>query len=123
MPTDQEFHTLENTLKDSGQSCVSTRNSEMFGTDSCIGAGTSMKINGTSDFDAILLGARTSENSAYLSWGSEFQGLDTKVYFWTANETSTSSATTRIIAADASGTYRVSKDKLGAFAVRCIRDY
>lgn len=53
----------------------------MFGTDSCIGAGTSMKINGTSDFDAILLGARTSENSAYLSWGSEFQGLDTKVYF------------------------------------------
>ena len=120
IPTDSEFHTLEASLVDSGQSCDGTRNNNTFGSDSCRTAGNKLK---TGDFNAILLGARTSTDLYNLFEGMEFQGKDTTVHIWTATSVSNSDALTRIIELDVSGTYRFHEPKDAAFAVRCIRDF
>ncbi len=123
IPTDQEFHTLESTLTNSGNQCDPNRNSHAIGFDSCRNAGSELVIGG---FDADLLGVRLHSP---LVAGSDFQGIDQSAYFWTTKEGSPNAygqyltAFARIIDSGISGTYRFEEYKETAATVRCIRDY
>lgn len=115
IPTDQEFHILESTLKGSTETCDGNRNSHIPGTDSCRNSGTEM-ISG--DFQAILLGIRQDYN------GTNFSGINNTVYFWTATNGNINAyeAFVRAIDVGVNGTYRFEESKDTAAAVRCIRD-
>lgn len=75
IPTDTEFHTLENFLKTPGQTCEATRTGL-----GCSEAGTKLKLGGSSGFDAI--GAGNHETAGEDSF---FDKREPSAHFWSSS--------------------------------------
>ncbi len=114
IPTDQEFYTLENFLKDSSYTCDASRSSYVSG--DCRDAGSQLvQLNG---FAAILLGVREGYS------GDEFQKINEEVRFWTTTESASGiNAIVRTLKVGDPGVYRHYVEKRTSAAVRCIRDF
>jgi uncharacterized protein (TIGR02145 family) len=109
LPSDDEWKTLEGFL---GMTTEEQNTLRWRGAD----AGTQLKENGTSDFNAILKGLYTTEG--------DFESDGDIAYFWTNTETISgdNDAYRRNLSDSESGIYRDTIDKSYGFSVRCIRD-
>ena len=109
IPTDAEQYTLENYLKDVGQTCDASR----VGWD-CATAGAKLKTIGSSpNFDGRLAGLRNTDGS--------FHYLGTGAYFWSSSQ-SGSSAWYRGLGSSYATVYRLLASKAYGFSVRCLKD-
>ncbi|MEI8096666.1 MAG: FISUMP domain-containing protein [Candidatus Moraniibacteriota bacterium] len=110
IPTDTEFYTLENYLKDTAQTCDAARTSW-----DCATAGTKLKTGGTSVFESILAGK-------YDYSSSSFSGTSTDTYFWSSS--STGGVWMRGLSSGANTTKvnRNTSAKENGFSVRCLKD-
>ncbi len=111
IPTDAEQYTLENYLKDVGQTCDASRN----GGYDCNTAGTKLRPGGTSGFEGNLAG--------YASAG-HFVNRGSVGWFWSSSESgSNNSAWFRNLRFPMSAVYREAYSKTSfAFSVRCVAD-
>lgn len=113
IPTDSEWWTLENYLKDTGQSCDPNRSGQ-----GCDTAGAKLKTGGTSGFGAIFTGTL---------WDLNFFGRDESTSFWSSDDgvvdiMGNPAARTRTLTSTSSLIYRnVSNKLVGGHPVRCIR--
>ncbi len=105
IPTDDEWHTLENGLATG--TCDSTRD----GAFDCDPAGTALKENGSSGFEALMTG--------YRWYTGTFRNSDADTYFWSSLE-SGSTALARLFSSGESETQRYSGMKTFGFSVRCL---
>jgi len=128
IPSDTEWFTLEDGLKDARNDCGPNRVSSS----ECKIAGTKLKIDGVSRFEAVLVGGRDQYGTTFLHNGT---GVD----YWTTNAPNYTGpgcpdadgygyycATARIIStipqSGESGVYRSHRLKNYGFSVRCIKD-
>jgi uncharacterized protein (TIGR02145 family) len=109
IPTDAEQYTLENHLKNAGQTCNASRN----GGYDCSPAGTKLKTGGTSGFDAGLAGIVT---------GGAFGGRDASGYLLSSSLATADNAWRRRLTSASSMIDRNSYDKSYGLSVRCLRD-
>ncbi|MBU1684154.1 putative Ig domain-containing protein, partial [Patescibacteria group bacterium] len=109
IPTDAEQNTLDQYLKDAGQTCNAARS----GTWDCATAGTKLKPNGSSGFEGNLAGYRDPDGS--------FFGRGTRAVFWSSLE-SGSNAWLRYLHSSYSTVIRGAYGQLHGFSVRCIKD-
>ncbi|MBU4338607.1 hypothetical protein KKB43_01530 [Patescibacteria group bacterium] len=109
IPTDAQQYILENYLKDGANTCVSTRT----GWD-CDTAGTKLKVGGTSGFEGILAGLRSTDGSFY--------NRLTNAYLWYSSQYDASFAWERILSSGSSTVYRYLSNKAYGFSVRCLKD-
>jgi len=108
IPTDAEQYTLENYLKDAGQTCNASRSAAW----DCSSAGTKLKPNGTSGFEGNLAGCALA-GSFYLR--------GTYGFFWSSSE-SGATAWYRDLTSVSSSVLRDADVKTYAVSVRCIKD-
>ncbi len=106
IPTDWEWKELEKAL---GMTSAATNLTGWRGTDE----GTKLKQGGSSGFEALLAGYRSTDGLFYVS------GSNT--YFWSSNE-SGSSAWGRSLSVSEARVYRGTSGKLFGFSVRCVKD-
>lgn len=111
IPTDAEWHTLEDYLKDSGQSCEANRY-----TFDCKTAGTKLKPSplGSAGFEANLSGDLWSPTNQFLN-------RDGDGYFWSSSF-SGGNPWFRNIDLTETGVMRVQFYKTNASPVRCLQD-
>ena len=113
IPKDSEWYTLEDGLKDAGQTCVADR----FGYD-CATAGTKLAQGGSSGFDAVFAGVRNT-NGTY--WGNNSAQAT-----WSSTEESLYQALNRYIFSGTSTVYRQSgpptASKNAGFSIRCVEN-
>jgi uncharacterized protein (TIGR02145 family) len=107
IPTDVEWRTLENSLKDAGQTCDGNRT----GYD-CASAGTKLKPGGSSGFEGNLSGD-------YFVTGS-FLNRDAAGYFWSSSENGVT-AWYRMVNSSESRVMRVRFFKTNSLSVRCVQ--
>jgi uncharacterized protein (TIGR02145 family) len=107
IPTDTEWHILEHTLTDSGQTCDPNRN----GMYDCSTAGTKLRPGGTSGFEGNLAG---------FAWSGSFIRA-TSGFFWSSSE-SGASAWYRDLNSGNAQVNRSTNGKLVGFSVRCLQD-
>lgn len=109
--SDSEWHTLENYLTDSGQTCNGSRVNSY----DCSGAGTKLKSGGTSGFNLILSGQRAASDGSF-GYRSSY-GLP-----WSSTQCGTTCAYEHTFTGGA--TIERSQDgKAYAYPVRCLRNY
>ncbi len=108
VPTDAEQDTLDQYLKDNGQTCDANRS----GWD-CATAGTKLKSGGSSGFNGLLAGYRRTDGSFY--------GLSSLAYFWSSVQ-SGSSAWYRNLNSGYTTVRRYADDKANGFSVRCLKN-
>ncbi len=106
IPTDTEWKTLEMEL---GMTQAQADGLLWRGTDQ----GTQLKTGGTSGFDALLAGNRTSDGLFNLRGSAAF--------FWSSTE-SGSSAWDRYLSSNEARVYRKTNNKANGFSVRCVKD-
>ena len=109
IPTDAEQYTLENYLKDSGQTC----NSGRVNAYDCATAGTKLKSGGTSNFNGLLAGYRFTDGSFYY--------LSSYSYFWSSLQSGTS-AWNRYLDSGKTTVGRNLDSKAFGFSVRCLKN-
>ncbi len=109
IPSDAEWYTLENGLKDGANSCVSTRN----GLD-CDTAGTKLKTGGSSGFAGILTGWRMAT--------STFFEQGTNAYYWSSTVLDTSNAWARGLSSSTSTVNRLTNWRNYPNPVRCLKN-
>jgi|GEM_PF-1529063 len=110
LPTDADQYILENYLKDSGQTCSSTRAS----TFECVSAGTKLKTGGSSNFNLALGGLR--HNLGY------FLNVSVDSFLWSSDYGTSSVTTARYLTSSSAGVGRMtSMGKEYGFPVRCIK--
>ncbi|MFZ2626887.1 MAG: FISUMP domain-containing protein [Candidatus Moraniibacteriota bacterium] len=109
IPTDAQQFELENYLKDSGQSCVASRN-EVW---ECSTAGTKLKTDGTSGLDFLLSGFRNSDG---LFYGNTGLG-----YYWSSSQNG-SNAWFRNLSSAEPTVARRDEPKAMGYSVRCLKD-
>ncbi len=106
IPTDAEWYTLENGL--ATESCSDTR------TDwGCSPAGSKLKENGGSGFEALLAGDRYTYGNFY--------NRGSFAYFWSSSE-SGSNAWRRNLDSGGSTVFRNTGSKSYGFSLRCLKD-
>lgn len=110
IPTDAEWFTLEDFLKDAGQSCDSGRAVSW----ACASAGTKLKSGGVSMFNGNIAGFGMSGVGTF--------NRDTSSLNWSSTESSTEEAIARGLLSTSSTTLRSSYDKAFGASVRCIKD-
>ncbi len=115
IPTDSEWYTLENYLKDTGQTCDATRN----GSD-CNSAGTVLHLDGVNDFSANFAGFTDIDGdtgTVYSLYRNSY------AFFWSSSEYDASKAWKRYINFGP-GVIRTTGDgnKTSGLSVRCIQD-
>ncbi len=108
VPKDSEWHVLEKGLKDEGQSCDANRS----GAD-CDVAGMKLKKGGSSGFEGILAGYRSTSGT--------FDNQGIYAYFWSSTE-SGANAWNRFLNSSYTTVYRYAFDKAFGFSVRCLKD-
>lgn len=108
VPTDAEQYTLENYLKDSGETCDSAR----IGYD-CASAGAKLMNGGSSGMNFLLAGYRSTDGTFY--------ALDALEYSWSSS-VSVGSAWNRSLYMGNSAVYRSTNGQSGGFSVRCVKD-
>ncbi len=116
IPTNDEWHTLENFLKDVGQTCIADRINAW----DCNAAGAKLKANITgyngnnsSNFTALLAGGREA--------GGSFGGRSSVACFWSSSE-SGSGAWYRNLRSSEAGVGRGADAKASGFSIRCLKD-
>jgi len=111
IPTDTEQHTLDSFLA-AGNPCDPAR-----ATYSCSGAGTKMMVGGSSSYNAVLTGRRSTGNS-FGYYGQLFQ-------YWSSTVGDSSSAYARAIYTPISSGATVARypeNRLNGFGVRCLKN-
>ncbi len=106
VPTDAEWHTLENGLTGELDTCDPNR----IDTLDCVPAGTSLQISGGSLFEAALAGWR--------SGGKTFEERGNMVWFWTS--TAASGAQVRRLDSGQTAVYRLDITPTQNLSLRCI---
>jgi len=106
IPTDEEFKTLEEYL---GMSEAEADDTDWRGTSE----GTKLKEGGSSGFEGLLAGARTTDGS--------FVNLSSYANFWSSS-VSGSNAWNRTLSSSYSTVYRYTNTKKYGFSVRCLKD-
>lgn len=109
VPTDAQQYTLENYLK-TGATCDANRNNAW----DCDGAGTKLKIGGSSGFNAPLAGFRNTTGAFY--------ARATVTNLWSSSPASSSTAWSRLLYSSNSTVYRDTYSKALGFSVRCLKD-
>jgi uncharacterized protein (TIGR02145 family) len=110
IPTDAEQYTLENYLKDEGQTCNASRSN----TYDCDTAATKLMAGGSSGFIGLLAGHRRVTG--------DFDYLSTSAYFWSSLQSS-SSAGLRRLYFEYPDVLRVFYSKAFSFSVRCLQHF
>lgn len=110
IPTDAEQYTLENYLKDAGQTCIASRSIAY----ECDTAGTKLKVGGTSGFNGILSGNRITDGA--------FDYRTTNTDFWSSSGSGSSTAWSRNLYSGSVGVGRYPLSKAYGFSVRCLKD-
>jgi len=111
VPKDSEWHTLENYLKDDGQTCSSIRN----GAWDCAMAGAKLKLRGSSGFKSVFAGYRDSKYGSFYYRG-------TSASFWSSTE-SGDNVWYRYLDSGESTVARYAYNvKASGFSVRCLKD-
>ena len=111
IPTDAQQYTLESYLATG--SCVAGR-AASWTVDACDPAGTKLKSGGTSGFEGLLAGYRTTASP----W---FTNRAASTYFWSSTQSSTN-AWDRVLGTSDSTVYRGAHSKAYGFSVRCLKD-
>lgn len=113
IPTHDEWTTLERAVCTSG-TCATDfpYDATTYGWRGT-NEGTKLKSGGTSGFDALLAGRRSTDGSFY--------GFSSLAYIWSSLQ-SGSDAWTRTLLSLTATVYRTTFDKLSGFSVRCLRD-
>ncbi len=109
IPTDAEQYTLENYLKDPGQTCNASRS----GAYDCATAGTKLKSGGTSNFNGLLAGFRYTDGSFYY--------LSSYTNLWSSTQSGTS-AWSRYLDSGGTTVSRRLLAKAYGFSVRCLKN-
>lgn len=123
VPTDSDWHILENYLKDTGQDCVPGRSGTLVDAStswSCSSAGDKLKSSGTSGFNALFINYFLNSSSIFV------KPFDAYSSFWTSTYNSGSQAITRHIdkATTKVKTARIiTNSKANAYSVRCIKNF
>lgn len=115
IPRDDEWHVLENYLKDIDKPCDANR----VGAQDCEGAGTKLKGGGSSGFDGLL--------SGYLHRSGGYYGKDIYTFFWSSTKSKISPESEfgifgRFLSKDYSTLYRSYDDKTERFSIRCLKN-
>jgi uncharacterized protein (TIGR02145 family) len=110
IPKDSEQNTLDQFLTDGGQTCSASRN----GAWDCNSAGTKLKSGGTSLFDGILAGYRSTDGS--------FALRGTAAYFWASSQLGGATAWFRGLNSTYATVYRYPSSKQLGFSLRCLKD-
>lgn len=111
IPTDGEFYTLENFLKDTAMTtCVSSR----IGLFDCRTAGNKLKVGGITGFEGKYAGLTEAGANTY--------GMGTHAYFWTSTFRDIFWVWARALTTADSGVFRGSEPKAEGLSVRCIKD-
>lgn len=108
VPTNTEQYTLENYLKDGGETC----DANISGWD-CDTAGTKLKSGGASGFGGLLAGGRFPDGS--------FGSLSSETSFWSSVQ-SGGTVWHRNLYSGGAKVYRGADDKVYGFSVRCLKD-
>lgn len=109
IPTDAEQNTLDQFLKDEGQTCNASR-SNVY---DCFTAGTKLKVNGSSGMNIPLAGYRDA--------GGAFGNRGSDSHLWSSS-ISGSSAWFRHLGSGSVGVSRSPLSQAYGFSVRCLRD-
>jgi len=112
IPTDSQLYSLENYLKDTGQTCDGSRVSSP----DCSTAGTKLKLGGTSKLDFPLAGYNDTTTT-----DGTFGGRTTVANFWSSSENG-GYAWHRHLSSTKDGVGRNSNTKALGFSVRCLKD-
>jgi len=106
LPTITEWNTLANTV--GGSSVGGTQLKSTYGWND--------DGNGTDDYGFAVF------PSGYITKNGYFWEIGSKVYFWTANQSSATYATTRWFVNTNIGIYGTNEDKLDRYSVRLVKD-
>ncbi len=109
IPRDSEQHTLDNFLKDEGETCDPER--ELEGYD-CSGADTKLKVGGSSGFNGIFAGRN----------GEGFSDRSERALLWSSSQSGGGWAWLRRLDSDAAAVLRQTMPKPNGFSVRCVKD-
>ncbi len=109
IPTDAEQYTLENYLKDNGQTCDASRSSAY----DCATAGTKLKSGGTSNFNGLLAGYRSTDGS--------FSYLSSYTLLWSSTQSGTSAWYRNLHSGNTTVTRNLDGKAYG-FSVRCLKN-
>jgi len=125
LPSDSEWHTLEDYLTGSGNTCNGTR----YASYDCNPAGSKMagnasfwindSLNQHADFGTSGLGILPAGRH---SDSGSFSGESTRAYLWSSTEESGTLAWMRGLLLRSSKVYRAPSAKGYGFSVRCVRD-
>lgn len=107
IPTDNDWYTLENYLKDAGQTCDATRN----GGWDCLTAGVKLRPGGVSGFEGNFAGF----------YGGGSIARDTHTYFWSSTERG-GQAWSRYLNSTQDGVSRFPAQQNTPISVRCIKN-
>lgn len=112
IPSDAEQDTLEQYLKNTGQTCNASRTAY-----DCVGAGTKMMIGGSSGFNALLVGQRRTGGTTF-----EYQGLSFD--YWSSTLSGAVAYNRFFITSHASGSdiYRGADSQAYGQSVRCLKN-
>lgn len=110
VPKDSEWFTLENYLKDSGQTCDSARSVKW----DCDTAGKKLKSEGSSGFDGLLAGQRNN-NGLFL-----LRGMIADL--WSSTQSDFGVWGRALFFGNKSTIGRITSDKAYGFSVRCLKD-
>lgn len=114
IPTDAEWYTLENYLKDLGQTCSAIRINSF----DCNSAGTKLKPGGSSGFEGLLAGVRHSSDVFRWVGGYGDYWASTRTSDWTGYQSGY-----RFLHIYEAGVYRqFSSQSSVGFSVRCIKN-
>ncbi len=120
VPTDAEWKELEMYL---GMSQSEADDTDWRGTDE----GGKLKKTGTTHWNSPNTGATNESGFTALPGGDRydygtFYGMGSSALFWSASESNSENAWSRILYYEYSGVYRYYRSKLIGFSVRCIKD-
>jgi len=107
IPTDNEWYTLENYLKDPGQTCDPNRSSW-----DCSSTGAKLKSGGSSGFEAFFPG---------YCWYGSCSYRDAQAFLWSSSQ-DVSYARIRHLDVGYDTIERSSQDKRAGYSVRCLKD-
>jgi uncharacterized protein (TIGR02145 family) len=109
IPTDAEQNTLDQYLKDSGQTCDANRNNAW----DCSTAGTKMKVGGNSGLNIPLAGYRNTAG------GFDYRGAG--AFLWSSSQVG-GTAWNRALYSGYATVYRYPYSKAFGFSLRCLKD-
>ncbi len=111
IPTDAEQYILENYLEDLGETCDAISD----GTSDCAYASTKLKSGGSSGFEGLLAGFRSTGST-----DGPFYVLGSIAYFWSSSQSGTSAWHRSLGSSDY--VFRYLGAKANGFSVRCLKD-